>query len=268
MRIFFFTGAGISAESGLRTFRASDGLWEEHRIEDVATPEAFAHDPVHVLRFYDERRAQVLKAEPNAAHKAIAALQEHASVAVVTQNVDDLHERAGSRDVIDLHGLIDRVICLDCGALSARSALQGRLEASNPGVTGVIPAGSAELRPDGDADIADPDDFAVPGCEACGGVLKPDVVFFGENVPRERVDAALAALHRADALLVAGSSLMVYSGYRFAQAAAAAGKPIAAINLGRTRADELLALELEQPVGDALQGLAQALEQQPSVPIM
>ena len=175
MRIIFFTGAGISAESGLRTFRASDGLWEEHRIEDVATPEAFARDPAHVLRFYDERRAQVLKAEPNAAHEAIAALQQHASVAVVTQNVDDLHERAGSKEVLHLHGEI----------LKCRSTKDPRL---------VQLVAGTHLR------LGD-------RCPL-GSQLRPHIVWFGEEVPMLQEAAELIA--QADVLVIVGTSLQVW----------------------------------------------------------
>jgi NAD-dependent SIR2 family protein deacetylase len=160
--------------------------------------------------------------------------------------------------LIDLHGRIDTVRCLSCDARLARAELQDLMLERNPDWA-VLQARTA---PDGDADLdgLDFSGFSVPSCPHCGeGLLKPDVVFFGENVPRERVGAALAALQQADALLVVGSSLMVYSGFRFAQAAAAAGKPVAAVNIGRTRADGLLALNLEQPVGAALQALADTL---------
>lgn len=175
MRIIFFTGAGVSAESGLRTFRDSDGLWEEYRIEEVATPEAFAKDPARVLRFYDERRAQVLKALPNAAHLAIAELQDHHSVGVVTQNIDDLHERAGSKEVLHLHGEI----------LKARSALDPDL---------VVPLSGSSLKLG----------------ERCplGSQLRPHIVWFGEEVPLLGEAAMMVAA--ADVLVVVGSSLQVY----------------------------------------------------------
>lgn len=175
MRIIFFTGAGISAESGLRTFRDSDGLWEEYRIEEVATPEAFAADPERVLRFYDERRAQVLKAKPNAAHLAIAELQEHHSVVVVTQNIDDLHERAGSKEVLHLHGEI----------LKARSTL-------DPDRVVVLPTPCLKL---GDH------------CPL-GSQLRPHIVWFGEEVPL--LGEAAAMMAGADVVVVVGSSLQVY----------------------------------------------------------
>ncbi len=175
MRIVFFTGAGISAESGLRTFRDADGLWEEHRVEDVATPEAFARDPRTVLRFYDQRREQVLKADPNAAHRAIAGLEAHARVEVVTQNIDDLHERAGSSRVLHLHGEI----------LKARSTL-------DPGL--VVPVQGGRLQ----------------WGDLCplGSQLRPHVVWFGEEVPLMAQAGAL--VRQADVLVVVGSSLNVW----------------------------------------------------------
>jgi NAD-dependent SIR2 family protein deacetylase len=158
--------------------------------------------------------------------------------------------------VAELHGGLDRVRCLGCGRTTARAAMQAELLRLNPGWSGL----AAAAAPDGDAELEGRDTagFAVPDCAACGGMLKPDVVFFGENVPKERVEAAFAALDRAHALLVVGSSLTVYSGYRFAVAAAAAGKPIAAVSLGRTRADPLLSLKLEAECGEALAFLLKA----------
>ncbi|MDB5896009.1 MAG: NAD-dependent deacetylase, partial [Rhodoferax sp.] len=172
---------------------------------------------------------------------------------LLTQNVDGLHDLAGSRRTTDLHGRIGTVRCLGCEARSPRAELQVELRRRNPSWAAL----EAAPAPDGDADLdgLNFSGFDVPACPACGGMLKPDVVFFGENVPRDRVDATFAALARADAVLVAGSSLMVYSGFRFVQAAAAAGKPVAAVNMGRTRADDLFTLKLEQPVGASLTAL-------------
>jgi NAD-dependent deacetylase len=175
MRIVFFTGAGVSAESGLRTFRDSDGLWEEYRIEDVATPQAFARDPALVLHFYDLRREQVLKAEPNAAHRAIAELEHHFQVQVVTQNIDDLHERAGSTQVLHLHGEIRK----------ARSTKDPRLVTA----------------------INGPHLSMGDRC-ALGSQLRPHIVWFGEEVPL--LSNAAAIVEQADVLVVVGSSLQVY----------------------------------------------------------
>ena len=188
---------------------------------------------------------------PNDAHDALVRLEERGkSVLLLTQNVDRLHQAAGSSQVVDLHGRLDRVHCTACGDVIPREAMQEALIRINPGWEDR----DAAVAPDGDADLEEQDfaAFAVPSCHGCGGVLKPDVVFFGEGVPRARVDRAIHALDEADAMLVVGSSLMVYSGFRFVQAAARAGKPVAAVNLGRTRADSLLALKVEQPCADAL----------------
>jgi NAD-dependent SIR2 family protein deacetylase len=193
-------------------------------------------------------------ARPNEAHRALAALGHEGRIEqLVTQNVDGLHQAAGSAEVIDLHGRIDVVRCLDCGERVPRGDVQTELLRRNEAFAGL----DALTAPDGDADLdgLSFDAFVVPICGRCGGMLKPDVVFFGEGVPKARVDQAMAALHRSDAMLVVGSSLMVYSGYRFALAMAERGKPIAAINLGRTRADDLLAFKVTERCGDALQFL-------------
>jgi NAD-dependent SIR2 family protein deacetylase len=190
-------------------------------------------------------------AAPNNAHHALARLEAMGkSALLVTQNVDRLHQAAGSRNVIDLHGRLDRIRCMACERRTPREDFQDALESLNPD-WGKLEAGDA---PDGDSDLDGVDftSFSVPCCACCGGLLKPDVVFFGENVPRERVETAIQQLERADALLVVGTSLMVYSGFRFAETAARQGKPTAAIVLGRTRADHLLALKVEQSCEAAL----------------
>ena len=169
---------------------------------------------------------------------------------LVTQNVDRLHQAAGSAAVVDLHGRLDTVRCMGCEGRLPREELQRELLERNPGWAG-LDAGDA---PDGDADLhgLDFSTFDVPACCECGGVLKPDVVFYGESVPRERVTRAMQGVSEADAMLVVGTSLMVFSGYRFAREAAAAGKPIATVNLGRTRADDLVSLKVRQPCTQAL----------------
>jgi NAD-dependent SIR2 family protein deacetylase len=191
---------------------------------------------------------------PNSAHRALARLEATGHLArLVTQNVDGLHQQAGSTAVIELHGNVASVRCVDCGAQHSRDSIQRRLEMENPERVGA----DASMAADGDADSGWKcgDRFRVPTCTCCAGMLKPTVIFFGEAVPKERVAAALQALDEADALLVVGSSLMVYSGYRFCLRAAELGKPIAAVNLGHTRADALLSLKLEQPCAQALSGL-------------
>jgi NAD-dependent SIR2 family protein deacetylase len=193
-------------------------------------------------------------ARPNDAHRALAALEARSRVTqLVTQNVDGLHQAAGSRNVVDLHGRVDVVRCLACERRIPREQVQAELVERNPQFASL----DALEAPDGDAllDGIDFTPFDLPACDACGGMLKPDVVFFGERVPADRVQSAFAALAEADAMIVVGSSLMVYSGYRFAQAAAQAGKPIAAINLGTTRADALLTLKVSERCADALKFL-------------
>ncbi|HVE11112.1 MAG TPA: NAD-dependent protein deacetylase, partial [Paraburkholderia sp.] len=200
----------------------------------------------------------VAQAQPNVAHVALARLEAAGYVdTLVTQNVDGLHQRAGSSDVIELHGSIGEVVCLACGTPHTRASVQQTLEADNPALLDA----SAEPAADGDAHLEwhALDVFRVPACTHCGGMLKPSVVFFGESVPRERVDTAMRALEAADAMLVIGSSLMVYSGYRFCAHAHKLGKPLAAINLGRTRADPLLSLKVAAPCGGVLSALAARL---------
>lgn len=258
-RLLVLTGAGVSAESGVPTFRDANGLWENHSIEQVATPQGFEEDPALVWRFYSERRRKAKTVSPNPGHVALAQAEERMGerFLLVTQNIDGLHQRAGSRRVVDLHGRLDFVECLGCGAVVHREDVQALLLAWNPRFAPVSDEarGAArertgvdgEVRPDGDVAVAaSPDDLQVPDCRECGGVLKPRVVFFGENVPRPRVEQALAAVDAADALLVVGSSLMVYSGYRFVRAARERGRPVALVNLGRTRADGECCLKLER----------------------
>jgi NAD-dependent SIR2 family protein deacetylase len=199
------------------------------------------------------------QAAPNAGHHALAALEQGGALgAVITQNVDGLHQRAGSQKLIELHGNIHGVVCLDCRAQYARGAIQAQLLRENPHLAG----SNAQPLPDGDAQLEPEalEHFSVPQCGNCGGVLQPDVVFFGDTIPRERTELALRTMTEADALLVVGSSLMVFSGYRFCKLAAETGKPIAAINAGVTRADALLSLKLALSAESALPQLAQRLE--------
>ena len=250
-RLFVLTGAGCSTASGIPDYRDEQGAWK--RTPPV-TYQAFVGDVATRQRYWARSLLgwpRIAEARPNAAHRALAALEAQGLCEMLlTQNVDGLHQAAGNRSVIDLHGRLDGVACLACGVRSSRADLQVRLVDANPEWAGLA-AGAA---PDGDADLEGRDFSAVriPACEACGGMLKPDVVFFGENVPRERVQAAMAHLERADAMLVVGSSLMVYSGLRFVHAAMRAGTPVAAVNLGRTRADDLLRFRVAASCGDAL----------------
>ncbi len=243
------TGAGMSTDSGIPDYRGPDA----RPFRPILFGD-FLKRPEERRRYW-ARSMQGWRsfgvAEPNDGHRALARL----GVPVITQNVDGLHEAAGSASVLDLHGRIDRVICLGCGATSARADLQARLEALNPEITGTIPAGTAEVRPDGDAVVDDWHDFRVAPCERCGGALKPDVVMFGESVPGPRVAEAFALVDSADALVVAGSSLTVMSGLRFARYAVKRGKPLAIVNRGATRADDLATLRLEAGTTETLRAL-------------
>lgn len=261
-RLFVLTGAGCSTESGIPDYRDAKGEWKR---PSPVTYQAFMGEEATRRRYWARSLIgwpTMAGARPGAAHRALARLEDAGRVGLLlTQNVDGLHEAAGSRGTIDLHGRIDTVRCMGCERRTPRALLQQALRERNPRWAAL----EARAAPDGDADLEGHDfsAFDVPACDRCGGLLKPDVVFFGESVPRERVAAAFAALEAADAVLVAGSSLMVYSGFRFVQAAAAAGKPVAAVNLGRTRADDLLALKVEQPVGEALAALVRELAPEP-----
>ncbi len=254
-RLAVLTGAGCSTASGIPEYRDDAGEWKHARpvqYADFVGSEA-ARRRYWARSYFGWQR--MAAAEPNAAHRALAGLDAAGRIeGLVTQNVDNLHRRAGSRAVIDLHGVLERVRCLGCDAVTRRADLQRRLDEANPGFT----ARTGGLRPDGDVELEDADarEFRVPACLGCGGVLKPDVVFFGESVPRARVEAARSRVERADALLVAGSSLMVFSGFRFVRHAHAAGKPVAIVNRGRTRGDEFATLRLGADCGDALAAVA------------
>ncbi len=258
-RLFVLTGAGCSTASGIPDYRDADGQWK--RPQPV-TFQSFMGEEATRQRYWARSLIgwRVMgHAQPGAAHRALARLEALGHVEMLlTQNVDGLHDAAGSRRTVDLHGRIDTVRCMHCEARMPRAELQQRLVDANPAWTHL----QAETAPDGDAylDGLDFSTFVVPDCPACGqGPLKPDVVFFGENVPRERVAAAREALQRSAGVLVAGSSLMVYSGFRFVQAAADARRPIAAVNQGRTRADGLFALKLQSDVGRTLSEAAALL---------
>jgi NAD-dependent SIR2 family protein deacetylase len=253
------TGAGISTDSGIPDYRDVAGEWK--RIRPVEHNDFIAS--VATRQRYWARSmvgwSIMGTARPNAGHLSLASLERKGVVStLITQNVDGLHQAAGSSRVIDLHGRIDQVICLGCAANYPRHTVQRWLEAENPDFF----VAEAKTAPDGDADLvgARYDAFRVPSCPDCRGVLKPDVVFFGDSVPKPRVAQAMAAVEAASALLVVGSSLMVYSGFRFCESARRSGKPIAAINLGRTRADDLLAVKIAAPCGDVLQRLVERLE--------
>jgi NAD-dependent SIR2 family protein deacetylase len=198
-------------------------------------------------------------AQPNAGHRALARLEPLGRVSfLITQNVDGLHERAGHVHMVALHGRVSEVVCLDCGARTDRRAMQRLLSEANPGWLG--DHSRAGARPDGDVDLEETAGFVVPACESCGGRLKPHVVFFGENVPRARVDRCYAALDDADALLVAGSSLAVMSGLRFVRYAAKAGLPVVIVNRGVTRGDPLATVRVEDGCSEWLSRWSSSVE--------
>ena len=254
------SGAGLSTSCGIPDYRDREGRWKRPQPIDH---QAFLRS-AEMRRRYWRRSFQgwpvIGQAAPGAGHRALAQMEAQGQIGlVVTQNVDGLHQKAGSRAVLELHGGLARVACLDCRQLHARATVQDWIAAANPDIQ---PA-PATAAPDGDADL--PDDssgFEVPACPACGGTLKPDVVFFGDSVPRERVQAVTNAIDAASGLLVVGSSLMVYSGFRFTEHAHRAGKPVIAVNLGRTRADHLLAAKVEQDCDAFLAELCAAVQPQ------
>jgi NAD-dependent SIR2 family protein deacetylase len=256
-RVVVLSGAGCSTASGIPDYRDDEGEWKRRPPVMI---QAFRTQAAVYRRYWARAYAgwpRLRAAAPNAAHRALAAWEAAGTLfQLVTQNVDRLHQRAGSRAVIDLHGRLDVVVCLSCGDRTSRAALQEAMAAANP-----VWRAQAAAAPDGDADIdaAVIESFAAPRCDRCAGLLKPDVVFFGENVPRDRYEHACEALASADALLVAGSSLMVYSGFRFVRLAHEAGLPIAIVNRGRTRGDDLAELKIEGDVGSTLTAAVAAI---------
>ena len=249
------TGAGISTASGIPDYRDADGV--RRGRAPIQGPEFRTMAAVR-QRYWARSTIGwpvMQNARPNPGHAALARLQAHGLLGpIITQNVDGLHQRAGSADVLELHGSIHAVVCLACGERQARAEVQARLESLNPQLAGA----SAQPAPDGDAHI-EPDSlagFVVPDCLQCGGMLQPDVVFFGDSVPGERTSAARERVENASALLVVGSSVMVHSGYRLCTRAAESGKPLAALNAGKTRADHLFCLK----AGEALQEMLPKLE--------
>ena len=253
-RLFVLTGAGISTGSGIPEYRDENGAWK--RPPPVQYRD-FVDRP-HTRQRYWARSLVgwrwFRRASPNRCHHALAAWESSGRISqLVTQNVDRLHQTAGTQRVIDLHGRLDQVICLDCAARFEREPLQVELLERNPEFADM----TADIGPDGDAYLerADFSTFDVPDCPLCGGLLKPDVVFFGETVPKTRLVQAIDALHQADALLVVGSSLMVYSGFRFCRLADERDMPIVAITPGVTRADSMLRLKLNARFEEVLDAL-------------
>jgi NAD-dependent SIR2 family protein deacetylase len=244
-RIAALTGAGMSTDSGIPDYRGPDSP-----PSNPMTIRQFTSDPVFRQRYWARNHVgwrHMDATQPNAGHRALAALENVGAVTgVITQNVDLLHTKAGSRKVVDLHGSYAQVICLSCGHTIGRAALAERLEALNPGFIELAAAvGGLAVAPDADAVVADTASFRYLDCPRCAGMLKPNIVYFGESVPKEVVDQAYSLVDEAEALLVAGSSLTVFSGYRFVRHAAARGIPVAIVNRGLTRGDELATVKVD-----------------------
>jgi NAD+-dependent protein deacetylase sirtuin 4 len=257
-RVVALAGAGMSTESGIPDYRGPETA---RRARNPMQARQFHHDARARARYWARSMngwPRFAAARPNPAHGALAALERaRVLIGTITQNVDGLHQAAGSARVVELHGALGRVRCLGCSAIEPRASLQERLVAENP--AWAVPA--APLAPDGDADL-DPghfDDFCVPVCLGCGGTLKPDVVFFGENVPGPVTEAAFSLFDEAEVLLVVGSSLTVYSGYRFVRRASERGVPVAICNLGPTRGDDHAAVLVDARLGELLPRLVAAL---------
>ncbi|MYQ39850.1 MULTISPECIES: NAD-dependent protein deacetylase [unclassified Streptomyces] len=253
--VLVLSGAGISTESGIPDYRGEGGSLSRHT---PMTYQDFTGGAQARRRYWARSHLgwrTFGRARPNAGHRAVAAFGRHGRLSgVITQNVDSLHRTAGSEDVVELHGSLDRVVCLSCGDFSPRRELARRLEEANAGFSPV----AAGINPDGDADLTDEQvgDFHVVPCTVCGGILKPDVVFFGESVPPQRVEHCRALVREASSLLVLGSSLTVMSGLRFVRQAAEAGKPVLIVNQDPTRGDRHAVTRVALPLGAALTAVA------------
>ncbi|NOP94736.1 NAD-dependent protein deacetylase [Mycolicibacterium fortuitum] len=255
-RVAVLTGAGMSTDSGIPDYRGPDSP-----PSNPMTIRQFTSDPVFRQRYWARNHVgwrHMDETMPNAGHRALAALESAGVVTgLITQNVDLLHSKAGSRSVVNLHGTYAQVICLDCGATLSRDELAGLLETANPGfIERAESVGGIAVAPDADAVISETDSFTIVDCPVCAGMLKPDIVYFGESVPKARVEQAYSMVDEAEVLLVAGSSLTVYSGYRFVRHAAAHGIPVGIINRGVTRGDDLATVKVEAGCSEMLVLLA------------
>ncbi|WP_406143089.1 NAD-dependent protein deacetylase [Streptomyces sp. NBC_01012] len=256
--VLVLSGAGMSTESGIPDYRGEGGSLSRHT---PMTYQEFTADAQARRRYWARSHLgwrTFGRARPNDGHRAVAAFGRHGRLSgVITQNVDSLHQAAGSQDVVELHGSLDRVVCLSCGTFSSRRELALRLDEINAGFAPV----AAEINPDGDADLTDEQvgDFRVAPCTVCGGILKPDVVFFGESVPPQRVEHCRALVREAASLLVLGSSLTVLSGLRFVRQAAEAAKPVLIVNRDPTRGDRYAVTRLALPLGTTLTAVADRL---------
>lgn len=249
--LLVLTGAGVSTDSGIPDYRGQ-GRVARHPM----TFDSFMGSTDAQIRYWARSFvgwSRINEARPNAGHRTLAHAERSGRIDyLITQNVDGLHQAAGSKNVVDLHGRLDRVICMTCKKVISRIEMDQMLTALNPSVRKDL---TVEFSPDGDAEIETASNFVVPGCPACNGVLKPDVVFFGENVPPERAEFATSRLETAEALLVAGTSLTVNSGLRFVRAAAKANKPVVIVNIGQTKGDELASAKIEANTSLALERL-------------
>jgi NAD-dependent SIR2 family protein deacetylase len=257
--VVVLSGAGLSTDSGIPDYRGASGSLRRHT---PMTYQTFTRDPRGRHRYWARSYVgwrQIRGARPNDGHRAVGELQQAGMLGgVITQNVDGLHQAGGASDVVELHGGLDRTVCLNCGDVAGRAELDERLREANPTFGPRVD----EVNPDGDAELPDEllDGFVMVGCLACGeGPLKPDVVFFGETVPRDRVDTCFAMVADAAALLVLGSSLTVMSGYRFVLRAAELGIPVGLVNLGPTRGDAKVDVRVDAPLGSVLPDLASRL---------
>ena len=262
--VVVLSGAGLSTESGIPDYRGPSGL---ARRGQPMTYQAFTGSAAARQRYWARSHLgwrHIAGAAPNAGHLAVAALERHGLLrGIITQNVDGLHQAAGARAVTELHGSLHRVVCLSCWRRTPRTALDERLRAANPAWSdlrraggewggGSPPCDGTAVNPDGDVALEETGGFAVVDCEQCGGVLKPDVVFFGENVPKPRVASCYDLVAGASALVVLGSSLTVMSGFRYVRHAASLGIPVVIVNQGETRGDVLAAATIDAPLGVTL----------------
>ncbi|WP_159850171.1 Sir2 family NAD-dependent protein deacetylase [Nocardia sp. CY41] len=259
-RVVALTGAGISTDSGIPDYRGPSSP-----PRNPMTYQQFVGDPVFRQRYWARNHVgwrRMDGSRPNPGHRALAQLERMGVVTgLITQNVDLLHTKAGHRRVIDLHGTYAQVRCLGCASLISRMSLADRLEAANPGFAEAVSTDELEVAPDADAVVGDTGSFRMVDCARCGGMLKPDIVYFGENVPKERVAAAYELVDAADALVVAGSSLTVMSGLRFVRRAARQGCSVVIVNRGRTRGDDVAALTLDAGCSTVLPALAECLQE-------
>jgi NAD-dependent SIR2 family protein deacetylase len=255
------SGAGLSTESGIPDYRGPTG--QARRTGQPMTYQAFTGSAGARQRYWARSHLgwrHVTGAAPNAGHRAVAALERAGLVSgIITQNVDGLHQAAGARAVTELHGSLHRVVCLSCWERSSREDLDKRLRAANPAWTAATVGAEPAVNPDGDVALEETGGFTVVDCLSCGGLLKPDVVFFGENVPKPRVEQCFSLVSSSSAVVVLGSSLTVMSGLRYVRRASSLGIPVLIANQGTTRGDELAAARLDAPLGAVLTALVREL---------